>query len=42
VAGRGRGRRASRAADAIAERSPAARPLYDLLTACLEYRFGIS
>jgi hypothetical protein len=32
----------ARAAAAIAERSPAARPFCDLLTACLEYRFGTS
>ena len=30
----------ARAVAAIAGRSPAARPFYDLLTACLEYRFG--
>jgi hypothetical protein len=30
----------ARAAAAIVERSPAARPFSDLLTACLEYRFG--
>lgn len=30
----------ARAVAAIAERSPAARPFYNLLTACLEYRFG--
>jgi hypothetical protein len=33
---------AARAAAAIAERAPAARPFSDLLTACLEYRFGTS
>jgi hypothetical protein len=31
---------AARAAAAVVERSPTATPVYDLLTACLEHRFG--